>query len=145
MVPIIELRGAIPTGILGMGLNPVLVFIVSVIGNMLPVPIILLFVRRVFEWMKRKSKRLGDIARKFEAKAESKKDKVLKYEVLGLMLFVAIPAPGTGAWTGALIAAMLDMRLKKAVPTIALGVLTAGIIMSVVSVFFAELVVGLVK
>ena len=145
MVPVIELRGSIPTGIIGMDLNPVLVYFLSVIGNMLPVPVILLFVRRVFDWMKKKSERLGSIARKFEEKAESKKDKVQKYEFLGLLIFVAIPAPGTGAWTGALIAAMLDMRLKRAIPAIFLGVITAGIIMTVGSVFFAELFTGLVK
>jgi len=145
MVPVIELRGSIPTGIIGMDLNPILVYLLSVIGNMLPVPVILLFVRRVFDWMKKKSERLGSIARKFEAKAESKKDKVQKYEFLGLLIFVAIPAPGTGAWTGALIAAMLDMRLKRAIPAIFLGVITAGIIMTVGSVFFAELFTGLVK
>lgn len=145
MVPVIELRGSIPTGIIGMDLNPLLVYLLSVIGNMLPVPVILLFVRRVFDWMKKKSERLGSIARKFEAKAESKKDKVQKYEFLGLLIFVAIPAPGTGAWTGALIAAMLDMRLKRAIPAIFLGVITAGIIMTVGSVFFAELFTGLVK
>ncbi len=145
MVPVIELRGAVPTGILGMDLNPVLVYFLCVIGNMLPVPVILLFVRRVFDWMKKKSERLGSIARKFEEKAESKKGKVQKYEMLGLMLFVAIPAPGTGAWTGALIAAMLDMRLKRALPTIALGVVIAGLVMTLGSVFFSELFTGLVK
>ena len=145
MVPVIELRGAVPTGIIGMDLNPALVFILSVLGNMAPVPVILLFVRRVFDWMKKKSERLGNIARKFEAKAESKKGKVLKYEMLGLMLFVAIPAPGTGAWTGALIAAMLDMRMKRALPTIALGVIIAGLIMTIGSVFFADMFAGLVK
>lgn len=145
MVPVIELRGAVPTGIIGMDLNPILVYFLSVIGNMAPVPVILLFVRRVFDWMKKKSERLGNIARKFEEKAESKKDKVQKYEFWGLLIFVAIPAPGTGAWTGALIAAMLDMRLKRAVPAILLGVVTAGLIMTVGSVFFAELFTGLVK
>ena len=145
MVPVIELRGSIPTGIIGMDLNPVFVYFLSVLGNMAPVPVILLFVRRVFDWMKKKSERLGSIARKFEEKAESKKDKVQKYEFLGLIIFVAIPAPGTGAWTGALIAAMLDMRMKRALPAIFLGVVTAGLIMTLGSVFFAELFTGLVK
>lgn len=145
MIPVIELRGAVPTGIIGMDLNPVVVFFLCVLGNMAPVPVILLFVRRVFDWMKKKSERLGNIASKFEAKAESKKGKVQKYEMLGLMLFVAIPAPGTGAWTGALLAAMLDMRLKRALPTIALGVVIAGLIMTLGSVFFSDLVAGLVK
>ncbi len=128
MVPIIELRGALPVGI-ALGLDPLLAYTLCVIGNMLPVPVILLFVRRVFEWMKKKSERLGSIAEKMEQKAEGKKDQVQKYEWLGLMLFVGIPLPGTGAWTGALIAAMLDMRLKRAFPSILLGVILAGAIM----------------
>ncbi len=132
MVPVVELRGAIPAGI-AMDLNPIAVYLLSIVGNMLPVPVIILFVRRIFDWMKGKSRRLGDIARRFEAKAESHRDRVQRYEMLGLMIFVAIPAPGTGAWTGALIAAMLDMRLKRAIPPIAVGVIIAGAIMLIIS------------
>ncbi len=128
MVPIIELRGALPVGI-ALGLPPLLAYALCVVGNMLPVPVILLFVRRVFGWMKKKSKRLGRIAEKLERKAQGKKDQVLKYEWFGLMIFVGIPLPGTGAWTGALIAAMMDMRLKRAFPSILLGVMIAGAIM----------------
>ena len=132
MLPVVELRAAIPYGI-ALDLNPFLVYALSVLGNMLPAPFIILFIRRIFEWMKTKSEFLRKLAEKMEAKAAGKIDKVRKYEMLGLFIFVAIPAPGTGAWTGALIAAMLEMRLKQAIPPIFLGVVTAGVIMLAIS------------
>ncbi len=127
MLPVIELRGAIPVGV-AMGLEPVLSTVISIVGNMIPVPFIILFIRRIFDWMKTKSRRLGRIAEKLESKAVSKGSGLYKGEIIGLAVFVAIPLPGTGAWTGALIAAILGMRLKTAVPTIAAGVLVAGVI-----------------
>lgn len=127
MVPVLELRGAIPYGAAN-GLDIVSAVIISVIGNMIPIPFILIFVRSIFNWMKRKNAFLGKIAERFEKKAEGKKEEVLKYEFWGLVIFVAIPLPGTGAWTGALVAAMLDMQLKRALPSIFIGVLIAGII-----------------
>lgn len=130
MVPVIELRGAIPYGVAA-GLNPWLVFLLAVVGNMLPVPFILLFVRKVFHWMKRYPK-LARIAEYFETRAAKKSGKVKKSETVGLCLFVAVPLPGTGAWTGALIAALMEMRLKRALPTIFLGVLIAGVIVTLV-------------
>ena len=131
-VPIIELRFAVPWGIAnGLPLLPVLV--VSIIGNMLPVPFIILFTRNVFGWMKKKSERLGSLAEKLEERANAKKDLIVKYEMWGLFLLVAIPLPGTGAWTGALVAALFDLRIKNAFPVIFAGVTTAGIIMSVVT------------
>ena len=108
--------------------------IVAIIGNMIPVPFIILFIRKIFRWMREKSDRLDGVVRYFEQKADSKADRVRKYEKLGLYLFVAIPAPGTGAWTGALIAAMLDIRLRSALPTIFLGVCTAGLIVTLLTV-----------
>ncbi len=131
MVPVIELRGALPTA-LAMGMNPILAYILCVVGNSLPVPFLVMFVRPIFEWMKKKSDRLRKIVEKLEAKAEGKVDKVRKYEKLGLFVFVAIPLPGTGAWTGSLIAAVFGMRLKDSVPMILLGVAVAGIIVSIV-------------
>ena len=130
MVPIVELRGALPLAIAAEGLNPVIAYFFCVIGNCLPVPFLILFVRPVFEWMRRTSKWLGSIVDKLEAKAHGKAEKVKKYEMLGLFLFVAIPLPGTGAWTGSLIAAVLGMRVKDSVPMICLGVLAAGILMT---------------
>ena len=132
MIPVLELRAAIPYGV-SSGLPLAAVLAISIIGNMIPVPFIILFVRRVFEWMKKKSKFLRGIAEKFENRAEKKKDMIVKYETLGLFLLVAIPLPGTGAWTGALVAALFDLRLKRAVPSIFCGVIAAGVIMSVIS------------
>ena len=132
ILPVVELRAAVPYGI-ALDLNPFLVYLLSVVGNMLPVPFIILFVRRIFAWMKQKSEFLRKIAQKLEDKAASKIDKVQKYEMFGLLVFVAIPAPGTGAWTGALIAAMFEMRLKQAVPSILAGVMIAGVIMLIIS------------
>ena len=127
MLPIIELRGAIPIGV-AMGLDPIISTVISLAGNLLPVPFIFLFIRRIFAWMKVKSKKLARIAEKLENKAHSKGSTLYKGEIIGLLLFVAIPLPGTGAWTGTLIAAILDMRLKTALPTIAAGVLVAGLL-----------------
>lgn len=132
MVPVIELRGAIPIAT-GMGLSPAVAIPVAVIGNLIPVPFIIVFIKRIFAWMRKKSPKLNCVVDKMEAKAEKNKAKVLKYAFWGLALFVAIPLPGTGAWTGALVAAMLDMPLKKAFPSIIIGVLGAGFIIAFVS------------
>ena len=132
MVPVIELRGAIPVG-LGMGLPFYAVFLTALIGNLLPVPFLILFTRRVFEWLRRKSDLLERFVSRLERKAASKEALLKKYELLGLCILVAIPLPGTGAWTGSLVAAVFDIRLKHAFPVIALGVLIAGVIVSLVS------------
>ena len=131
MVPLIELRGAIPYG-LAQGLPEWLVFILSTVGNMLPIPFILLFIRKIFGWMKRYPK-MAKIAEKFEARAARKSGAVKKSETIGLCVLVAIPLPGTGAWTGALVAALLDMRLKNSVPCIFLGVCIAATIMTLIT------------
>lgn len=131
MVPIIELRGAIPMGA-ALDIPFYINYIVSVVGNMIPVPFILLFIRHILHWMKKVPK-LDKIAIWIENKAEKNKAKVLKYATFGLYVFVALPLPGTGAWTGALVAAMLDMRMKRSIPAILLGVMTAGVIMSLAS------------
>ena len=128
MVPIIELRGGIPFGV-ALGLPYYLAFPAAVIGNILPAPFIIVYIRRIFQWMRRRLPRLNRLVDKLEKKAHLKGQKVTKYKYLGLMLFVAIPLPGTGAWTGSLAAAFLGMRLKKAMPAVVLGVLTAGCIM----------------
>ena len=132
MIPIVELRGAIPIGILALDMPPLLTAVISVIGNFLPVPFILLFIRRILQWMKG-TKRLSKIANWIEEHAHKKSDKVQKSASLGLLLFVAIPLPGTGAWTGSLIAALLNMRMKYALPTIFLGVIIAGVIVTLIS------------
>ena len=131
MVPIIELRAAIPLGA-ALGLPIYTNYLVSVLGNFWPVPFILLFIRRILEWMKT-TRRLSRMALWLEEKAEKHSDKVLRYATFGLFLFVAIPLPGTGAWTGALVAALFRMRMKYALPSILLGVMAAGLIMSLAS------------
>ncbi len=129
MIPVIELRGGVPFGV-ALGLPVSGAFLAALLGNMLPVPFIVLFVRRMFAFIRERIPQLGSWVERLEKRAWEKSDRVLQYESWGLLLFVAIPLPGTGAWTGALIAALLDMRLKKAVPVIFLGVLIAGVIVT---------------
>lgn len=129
MVPVLELRGAIPVGVAS-GLPVGMATLAAIIGNMIPIPFIIIFTRKIFDWLRRKSDFLDSIVRKFENKAESKSGLVEKYKWFGLVILVAIPLPGTGAWTGALVAAMMDMRLKRAFPAIFLGVLIAGVIVA---------------
>jgi len=129
MVPVVELRGAIPAGVAA-GLPVVACAVIAILGNLVPVPFVLLFIRKILYWMELRSAFLQKIAKKLKDKADSKKDQVLKYEFWGLVLLVAIPLPGTGAYTGALVAALMDMQLKRAIPAIVLGVLIAGIIVS---------------
>ncbi|MBR6564648.1 MAG: small multi-drug export protein [Clostridia bacterium] len=132
MVPIIELRGALPMAT-GAGLDWRIAIVVAIIGNLIPVPFIIMFIRKIFAWMRKQNNYFGKVVEKLENKAFSKRDTIDKYGPWGLWLFVAIPLPGTGAWTGALIAAMLDIPLKKSFPAIATGVITAGIIVAFVS------------
>lgn len=138
MVPVLELRGAIPLGV-SMGLPHIEAMIVSVIGNMVPVPFIILFIRNIFKWIKKHIPKLSRFIEKIESKAIAKSDKVQRWQLFGLCIFVAIPLPGTGAWTGALIAALLDMRLRKAVPSIALGVLIAAVLITGLTFGFTEI------
>lgn len=129
MVPIVELRGAIPIGVAA-GLSIKTAIIISVIGNLIPVPFIILFIKRIFAWMRKVNPKLDGLVTHFENKAEEKSDVVKKYALLGLVLFVGIPLPGTGAWTGSLIAAMLNMPVKRSAIAISIGVVMAGIIIS---------------
>jgi len=134
IIPIIELRGAIPVG-QAMGLNFFECFFFAVLGNMLPVPFILLFIRQILAWMKG-VKHLDKIALWLEKKAHKNAGKVTKYATWGLFLFVAVPLPGTGAWTGSLIAALLGMPMKKTLPSVCGGVIVAGLIVSGISFGF---------
>ncbi len=129
MVPVVELRGAIPYGVLA-GLSVPTAFILAVVGNLVPIPVLVVFTRKVFEWLRGISAGLDRVVSRLEAKAEKNKEVVLKYQFWGLVILVAIPLPGTGAWTGALVAAMMDMRLKRAMPAITLGVFIAGVIVT---------------
>ena len=141
MVPVIELRVAIPWAT-GMGLSPWVAIPVAIVGNLIPIPFIIIFIKRIFAWMRKVSPKLNKVVDKMEAKAEKNKAKVLRYAFWGVALFVAIPLPGTGAWTGALVAAMLDMPLKKAFPSVVLGVLCAGVVVAFVSYGAAALFFG---
>ncbi len=131
MLPILELRGGLIAAKL-LGLNFAKAFVICFIGNLLPIPFILLFIRKIFNWLKR-FKKVNAVIDKLEARSIRKAGKVKKYRLLGLFLFVAIPLPGTGAWTGALVSDLLDIRVSHSFPTIAAGVLGAGIIMSILS------------
>ena len=124
LLPVIELRGSIPVGYY-QGLPWYTHMITSIIGNLLPVPFILLFVVKVFEFMKKRNIMVGFIE-KIEKRAMSRSDSIANKEFIGLMLFVAIPLPGTGAWTGALIAALLQFNRKKSFMYICIGVLIAA-------------------
>lgn len=126
MVPVVELRGAIPVGIAA-GLPPVVACGVAVLGNLLPVPLVMLLARRVLDWL-RDTELLGDKVRWLERRAHLKGRLVRKYRLAGLVLLTAIPLPGTGAWTGALVASLLDIRMKNAVPAILSGLLCAAAI-----------------
>lgn len=128
LFPVLELRGGMIAAF-ALGVPFIRAFIVCYIANMLPIPFILLFIRKIFAIMK-KSKKLSKIVDKMEARADKKKDTMVKYKEWGLLIFVAVPLPGTGGWTGALIAALMDLRMKKCLPIIALGVFIAGLIMS---------------
>ena len=131
MLPIIELRGGIPIGV-GYGIDLWLCYVICVIGNILPVPFIIFFGKQILYWFA-KQKKIGPFFRKIIDRADRKAKTIGKAEFWGIFAFVAIPLPGTGAWTGSLIATLLQMRLKKAIPAIALGVVTSGIIMLIVS------------
>ena len=132
MIPILELRGALLVA------RPILEVKVStaiplcIIGNIIPVPFILLLITPVFKWMKG-TKTFKPLVDKLENKAMSKKDQIEKYEFWGLVLFVGIPLPGTGAWTGSLIAALLGMKFKKAFPAVVIGICMATVIMWFIS------------
>ena len=129
MVPVIELRVGLPLAI-AKGLPLYLAVPVCILGNMLPVPFIIVFIKKIFAWLRKHWAKMDGFIRKMEKRAEEKGEKVKKYGKWALLLFVAIPAPGTGAWTGSLIAALMNMTLKEAVPVIFLGVCIAAAIMT---------------
>ena len=137
MLPIVELRGGIPVAaVLGIDFLPALVL--CILGNLLPIPFILLLIIPIFNWMKT-TRLFNPLVTKLESKTLSKRDKLEKGEFWGLMLFVGIPLPGTGAWTGALLAALLGIKFKKAIVAIILGVLIAAAIMSILFYAFPSI------
>ena len=132
MVPVVELRGGLPYGI-GFGLDYPLALTAAVLGNMVPVPFIIVFINRIFHWLRQRMPKMDSFISRLEAKAHLKGKKVEKYGPIALLLFVGIPLPGTGAWTGALIAALLDMDIKKSLPCIFMGVLMAAAIITAIT------------
>lgn len=131
MLPLTELRVAIPLAI-GYDFSPLAAFALGVAGNMLPIPFVFLFIRPLFQRLRRLPFLSAPIER-LEARGWSKSARVRRYRLWGLALFVAIPLPGTGAWSGALIASLLDMRFKHAIPAIFIGVLMAGVLVTLIS------------
>lgn len=131
LMPILELRGGLIAAAL-LHVNPVTSFIICLIGNIIPIPLILWGITPLFNKLKT-FRKVDKWVEKLERRALKKKDKIEKAEFLGLLLFVGIPLPGTGAWTGCLIAALLDMNKKKSLLAAILGVLLAGLIMMIVS------------
>ena len=132
MIPIIELRGAIPMAFV-LGMPWWQAYIISVIGNMLPVPFILLFIPKILAWMQKcKIKFFNKFANWLNSKVEKNKPKIEKYAFWGVCAFVAIPLPTTGAWTGSLVAAMIDMKFWKAMISAFIGVLIAGAVVTAI-------------
>lgn len=139
MIPIIELRGGLPYGI-ALGLDYPMALTAALLGNFLPVPFIIVFIGRVFGWIRAKLPRLDGLVTRLEKKAHLKGRLVTRYSSLGLCILVAVPLPGTGAWTGALVAAILDIKPRRAIPAILLGLLIAAGIMSAVTFGVKELI-----
>ncbi len=131
LLPILECRGGMIAARL-LQIPFLKAFIICYLGNMVPIPFIILFIKKIFEFLRRFSF-FEKIITRLEAKTERNKDKVLRYKSWGLLLFVAIPLPGTGGWSGALMAALLDIDVKRSLPIIALGVFIAGLIMSMLT------------
>ena len=132
MIPILELRGALLVAGPLLGVPVTTAIPLSIIGNIIPVPFILLLITPVFRWMKG-TRLFKPMVDKLESKAMSKSDKIEKYEFWGLVLFVGIPLPGTGAWTGSLIAALLVIKFKKSFPAVIIGIFMAIVIMWFIS------------
>lgn len=140
LVPVVELRGGIPFGV-ALGLAHWQAFLAAVVGNIIPLPFIVVYIRRVFQWMRGHMPALDKLVDRLERKAHLKGRKVSKYKYLGLMIFVAIPLPGTGGWTGALAAAFLDMPLRRAMPALVFGVLIAGFLVTGITFGFTSIFV----
>lgn len=131
LLPVLEIRGAIPVGV-AKGLDPWLAYLLGVAGNMLPIPFLILLARKIIEWLK-KHNILVRFTSWLERKGDEKAKTVKAYSFWGLLIIVAIPLPGTGGWTGALVASLLNMRLKHALPAITIGVMIAGLIVLAVT------------
>jgi len=132
MVPFVELRLGLPYG-LANGLTFIPAYCAAVIGNIIPAPLIILYIRKLFAWLRVRSAWFERLVTRLERKGEQKSEAVDKYGLYGLVLLVAVPLPGTGAWTGALVAALLDIRIKRAVPAIFAGLVISGLVVSAIT------------
>ena len=131
MIPILELRGGLLVASL-LDVSITTAIPICIVGNIIPIPFILLFIKQIFKWLK-KIKLFRGIIEKLDARAMGQSESIKKYEFWGLVLFVGIPLPGTGAWTGSLIAALLGIKFKKAFPAVILGICMATVIMCFIS------------
>ena len=131
VMPVLECRGGMIVAKI-FDIPFIKAFLLCYLGNMIPMPFILLFIRKILEFMK-KHNILKKFIEKMEGRADKNRDKIMRYKQWGLLLFIAIPLPGTGGWTGSLFAALLDIDFKKALPIVALGVFIADLIMSVLT------------
>ena len=141
LCPVLECRLGMLTAIVLLGMNPFAGFIISFLGNILPIPFILLLINWIFKVLK-KVPGINKIIFWLEEKTLKKRDKIDKYGIWGLLLFVAIPLPGTGGWTGALLASLLQLDKKKSFGVISIGVFIAGLIISVLSLLIGSAVFG---
>ncbi|WKY45481.1 small multi-drug export protein [Eubacteriaceae bacterium ES2] len=128
-IPVVELRGAIPLGILAFDMTYLQTYLLGVIGSLIPAPFILKFIPAILNWMA-KTKVFGKLAQWIIRKGMKKTDKITRYKFFGLFIFVAIPLPGTGVWTGCLAASLLGMDFKQSMISVMLGTMTAGLIVT---------------
>ncbi len=138
MVPVVELRLGLPYGIT-LGLPYFTALTAAILGNILPVPFIIIYIKRIFAWLRRHWAALDGFISRLERRAEGKGEAVEKYGTWGLLILVAIPLPGTGAWTGALVAALLNLKVRRAFPVIFVGVCIAAAIMTGITYGFIKL------
>lgn len=138
MLPVVELRGAIPVGV-SMGMSPMGALAAAWLGSTLPAPFIILFIRKIFHWAKRVIPSLDRFIRRVEDRAMSRRGFIDRWEIWGLVIFVGIPLPGTGIWTGALLAALMEIRMKRALPALALGNAAAGVMITALTYGIAGL------
>ncbi len=141
LMPVLECRLGMFTAIVLLQMNPFVGFIISFLGNLLPIPFILMLINKIFEWLK-KIPKINKPIIWLEERTLKKKDKIDKYGIWGLLLFVAIPLPGTGGWTGALLASLLHLDRKKSFGVIAVGVFIAGLIITILSLVVGAAVFG---
>lgn len=140
-LPVLEIRGAVIMGV-GLGMPWPMAYIFGLIGNLIPVPFLLLLLKPVFKYMRRnrKLRKFSNWVVKRAIRKIRDNPSILKYTILGLTIFVAVPLPGTGVWTGAVIAALLDMKLKHAMPALAVGAAIAGVIVLITTLGVISLI-----